>query len=599
MWGMAEFLGGWKRTKRCGEVNLQDVGQELTLMGWVQRARDMGGIVFVWLRDRSGIVQVVFDAKKLDADAYHIGESVRGEYVLAVRGELALRAPEAVNEALPTGQVELMVKEAKILNKAQTPPIYIEDGKNENEAVRLKYRYLDLRRPSMQQMLKLRARTVDVIRRHMTEEGFIEVETPILTKSTPEGARDFLVPSRLHPGDFYALPQSPQIYKQLLMVGGLDRYFQIARCFRDEDSRADRQPEFSQLDLEMSFVEPEDVQQVVEGAFADVFREIKGIEIPLPLRRMTWQEAMENYGSDKPDTRFDMKIKTVSDWAKDCGFSVFEGAVRDDQIVCGLTATGGARFSRKEMDALAEFAKGYHVKGLAWMARQEDGSLRSSFAKFLTDEKLAQLFELMAIQPGDAAFFIADNRLTALTALGQLRNRLGEQLGMIDHQRFNLLWITEFPLLEWKEEDKRFVAAHHPFTMPMEADHHLMETAPGQVRAKAYDLVLNGIEMGSGSIRIHARDLQEQMFSLLGFSKEEARERFGFLLEAFEYGTPPHGGFAFGIDRLIMVLLDVESLRDVLAFPKVQNASCLMMETPGPVSEEQLKMLHIKRVTGQ
>lgn len=596
---MAEFLGGWRRTMRCAEVTEKDVGQELTLMGWVQRVRDMGGIVFVWLRDRSGIIQVVFDADKLDQDAYHIGESLRGEYVLAVRGRLALRAPDAVNENLPTGRWEVMVDEAKILNKAQTTPIYIEDGKNENEAVRLKYRYLDLRRPSMQRMLQLRARTVDIIRRHMVSEGFIEVETPILTKSTPEGARDFLVPSRLHPGDFYALPQSPQIYKQLLMVGGVDRYFQIARCFRDEDSRADRQPEFSQLDLEMSFVEPEDVQQVVEGAFADVFREIKGMDVQLPLERMTWHDAMETYGSDKPDTRFGLKIKTLTDWAEDCGFSVFESAVREGQIVCGLTAQGGASFSRKEMDALAEFAKAYHVKGLAWMARQEDGSLRSSFAKFLTEEKLAKLDELMDIQPGDAAFFIADSRLTALNALGQLRNRLGEQLGLIDHKRFDLLWITEFPLLEWKEEEKRYTAAHHPFTMPMEEDHQWLDTDPGRVRAKAYDLVLNGIEMGSGSIRIHARDLQEKMFSLLGFTQEEARERFGFLLEAFEYGTPPHGGFAFGIDRLIMKLIDAESLRDVLAFPKVQNASCLMMATPGPVSGDQLKMLHIAVEAGE
>ncbi len=590
---MAEFLRGWKRSKRCAEVTEQDVGQELTLMGWVQRARDMGGIVFVWLRDRSGIIQVVFDAKKLDEATYKAGESLRSEYVLAVKGRVVLRAEDAVNEQMATGRIELMAREAKILNAAQTPPIYIEDGKNENEAVRMKYRYLDLRRPSMQKMLVLRARTVDAIRRHMTKEGFVEVETPILTKSTPEGARDFLVPSRLHPGDFYALPQSPQIYKQLLMVSGVDRYFQVARCFRDEDSRADRQPEFSQLDLEMSFVEPEDVQQVVEGAFAAVFREIKGIDITLPLPRMTWHEAMESYGSDKPDTRFGMKIKTVNGWAADCGFSVFESAVEEGRIVCGLTAPGAARFSRKEMDALAEYAKGYHVKGLAWIARMEDGSLRSSFAKFLSEEKLAEMYALMEIGPGDAAFFIADSRLTALNALGQLRVRLGQQLDLIDHSRFDLLWITEFPLLEWKEEENRYVAAHHPFTMPMEEDHEAMETDPGRVRAKSYDLVLNGIEMGSGSIRIHASDLQEKMFSLLGFTHEEAWARFGFLLEAFKYGTPPHGGFAFGIDRLIMQLMDTESLRDVLAFPKMQNASCLMMDTPGPVSADQLKLLHL------
>lgn len=590
---MADFLKGWKRSMRCAEVSEQDVGKELTLMGWVQRARDMGGIVFVWLRDRSGIIQVVFDAKSLDSAVYQIGESLRGEYVVAVRGEVALRAKEAVNENLATGTIELMVKEAKIINEAQTPPIYIEDGKNENEAVRLKYRYLDLRRPSMQKMLMMRAKTVDAIRRHMASEGFVEVETPILTKSTPEGARDFLVPSRLHTGSFYALPQSPQIYKQLLMVGGLDRYFQVARCFRDEDSRADRQPEFSQLDLEMSFVEPEDVQAVVEGAFAAVFREIKGIDVPLPLPRMTWHDAMETYGSDKPDTRFGMQISTVNDWAQDCGFSVFENAVAGGQIVCGITAPGAGKMSRKEMDALGEYAKGYHVKGLAWIARQDDGSPRSSFAKFISDDKLAQLYRIMNLNPGDAAFFIADSRLVALTAMGQVRVRLGQQLELIDHERYDLLWITEFPLLEWKEEDNRFVAAHHPFTMPMEEDHQYLESDPGRVRAKAYDLVLNGIEMGSGSIRIHASDLQEQMFKLLGFTHEEAWARFGFLLEAFKYGTPPHGGFAFGIDRLIMKLTHTESLRDVLAFPKVQNASCLMMETPGPVSDDQLEMLHI------
>ena len=590
---MAEFLQGWKRTKRCAEVSEQDVGKELTLMGWVQRARDMGGIVFVWLRDRSGIIQVVFDAKSLDSETYKIGASLRGEFVLAVRGEVALRAQDAVNENMLTGKIELMVKEAKILNEAQTPPIYIEDGKNENEAVRLKYRYLDLRRPSMQQMLMLRSKTVNAIRHHMAEEGFVEVETPILTKSTPEGARDFLVPSRLHPGTFYALPQSPQIYKQLLMVGGLDRYFQIARCFRDEDSRADRQPEFSQLDLEMSFVEPEDVQTVVEGAFAEVFKEIKGIDIKLPLPRMTWHDAMETYGSDKPDTRFGLEINTVNEWASDCGFSVFENAVASGQIVCGITAPGASKLSRKEMDALGEYAKGYHVKGLAWIARQEDSSLRSSFAKFIGEEKLEQLYQLMNLNPGDAAFFIADSRLVALNAMGQVRVKLGQQLNLIDHNRYDLLWITEFPLLEWKEEEKRYVAAHHPFTMPMEEDHQYLETDPGRVRAKAYDLVLNGIEMGSGSIRIHASDLQEKMFALLGFTHEEAWARFGFLLEAFKYGTPPHGGFAFGIDRLIMKLTHTESLRDVLAFPKVQNASCLMMETPGPVSDDQLELLHI------
>ena len=592
---MAVLMGDWRRDFRCAEVGEKDIGCELTFMGWVSRVRNMGGILFVWLRDRSGVIQLVFDAEHVDEATYRLAESLRGEYVLAARGTVIARDPAAVNEKLATGKIEVQVKEAKLLNESATPPIYTDDGMVENEAVRLKYRYLDLRRPSMQAMLRTRSDTVNAIRNHMVKEGFVEVETPIMTKSTPEGARDFLVPSRLHPGKFYALPQSPQIYKQLLMLSGLDRYFQFAKCFRDEDSRADRQPEFTQLDLEMSFVEPPDVQRVVEGAFAEVFKTVKGLDIRLPLQRMTWKEAMASYGSDKPDLRFGMKIHHLNEWAAGCGFSIFENAVANSGIVCAIKAEGAAaRLSRKDMDALNDHVKTYHVRGLAWLALGEDGSVRSSFAKFITKERLQELFFLLSVKPGDAIFLIADEKLKALAAMGQLRIRLGRQLGLIDPQAFELLWVTEFPLLEWNDEAQRYTAAHHPFTMPMEEDFSLLEEHPEQVRAKSYDLVINGIEMGSGSIRIHASDLQERMFKLLGFSHEQAWERFGFLLEAFRYGTPPHGGFAFGIDRLMMILLGKDNLRDVIAFPKVQNASCLMMDTPSRVAEDQLKQLRLQ-----
>lgn len=591
---MAEFLNGWKRTGMCAELSLQDEGKEVLLMGWVQRVRNMGGIIFVWLRDRSGIVQVVFNSDTLNEKTYALAESLRGEYVLAVRGAVAKRDDAAVNEQMPTGHIEVLASELRVLNAAETPPIYIEDDAKDNEAVRLKYRYLDLRKPNLQQTLMLRSKVVNAIRNYMDSQGFIETETPILTKSTPEGARDFVVPSRIHPGECYALPQSPQIYKQLLMVAGMDRYYQVARCFRDEDNRADRQPEFSQLDLEMSFVEPEDVQHIVEGAFNSVFKAAKGMELNLPLPRMTWKNAMENYGSDKPDTRFEMKIKTVTDLVQHSGFSVFEKAAEDGQIVCAITAKGAAEhLSRKDMDALSEFVKTYHVKGLAWYAQNQDGTVRSSFAKFFTEEAMDALRKEMGCGVGDAMFLIADRRLVALTAMGQLRLKLGHQLNLINKEAFNLLWITEFPLLEWNEENQRYVAAHHPFTMPMNEDFEMMDTAPEKVRAKSYDLVINGIEMGSGSIRIHASDLQERMFSLLGFTHEEAWKRFGFLLEAFKYGTPPHGGFAFGIDRLMMILTGRENLRDVIAFPKAQNASCLMMDTPAAIQEDQLKTLKL------
>lgn len=592
---MAEFLNGWKRSCMCAEITEDSIGKRVTLMGWVQRTRNMGGIIFVWLRDRSGIVQVVFNSESLDETIYQVGAEVRSEYVVALRGTVQKRDDGAVNENLKTGTIEVLVDEARILNTAETPPIYIEDNAKDNEAVRLKYRYLDLRKPSLQSTLMMRSKTINTIRNYMDSLGFVEVETPILSKSTPEGARDFLVPSRLHRGAFYALPQSPQIYKQLLMVGGIDKYYQVARCFRDEDSRADRQPEFTQLDVEMSFVEPEDVQAVIEGSFQKVFEVIKGIDVPLPLRRMTWKEALANYGSDKPDTRFGMLIQDVTETVKNCGFSVFEqSAKQEDGIVCAIVAQNAAEdMSRRNIDSLVEFVKTYHVKGLAWHGIQPDGSVRSSFAKFLSEEKIEQLNKQLNLQQGDMAFFIADKKITALTAMGQLRLKLGRQLNLIDQDRYDLLWITEFPLLEWNEDNQRYVAAHHPFTSPMNEDFDLMEKHPEKVRAKSYDLVINGIEMGSGSIRIHASDLQERMFQLLGFTHEQAWERFGFLLEAFKYGTPPHGGFAYGIDRLMMVLTGAESLRDVLAFPKVQNASDLMMNTPSSVDPAQLKQLNI------
>ena len=592
---MAEFLGGWKRSHMCGDLRETMDNQEVTLMGWVQRARNLGGILFVWLRDRSGIVQAVFDVNTCDQKTFALAEELRGEFVAAVKGVVSLRAKEAVNDKLSTGKVEVMVRELKILNRADTPPIYIEDDSKESEAVRLKYRYLDLRRPSMQDMLRFRHKVVATLRKHMDSEGFVEIETPILTKSTPEGARDYLVPARVKPGTFYALPQSPQIYKQLLMLAGMDRYYQVARCFRDEDGRADRQPEFTQFDMEMSFIEPEDIQGVVERAYKTVFRDVMDIDITLPLPSMTWKHAMETYGSDKTDTRFDLPISDVGGTVAGCGFAVFEGALAENKSVVAICAKGAAeKLSRKEMDALSDFVKTYHVKGLAWAALQQDGTLRSSFAKAMAGDSMQKLMDKMGMEKGDALFVIADKKYIALNAMGQLRLRLGAQLGLIDRSRYNLFWVTEFPLLEWNEEDNRFAAMHHPFTSPMDEDFDLMETDPGRVRAKAYDLVMNGIEMGSGSIRIHASDLQERMFSLLGFTHEEAWTRFGFLLEAFKYGTPPHGGFAFGIDRLVMILKGAESLRDVLAFPKIQNGACLMMDTPAQVQEEQLKLLKIR-----
>ncbi len=587
-------MAATKRTHMCGEVLAGEVGKEVLLKGWVQRARNLGGLIFVSLRDHTGIVQIVLDSTALPADMFALAESLRSEYVIELRGTVRLRAPKDVNAAMKTGEVEVAAAALSVLNASKTPPIYIEDDSNEQESLRLKYRYLDLRRPSLQAMLRFRHGVIRALREHIDAQGFVEVETPILTKSTPEGARDFLVPYRQKPGLFYALPQSPQIYKQLLMVSGLDRYYQVARCFRDEDGRADRQPEFTQFDLEMSFVEPEDIQTVVEGAYQHVFETVMGQSLPLPLRRMTWRDAMARYGSDKPDTRFGMEIADVSETVRGCGFAVFEGALAQGQTVCAICAQGAGRLSRKELDALGEFVKTYHVKGLAWAVPAEDGTLRSSFAKAMQGDSMQRLLDQVGCKPGDALFVIADKRLVALTAMGQLRLRLGRELGLIDRSRYDLLWITEFPLVSFSEEDNRFVAEHHPFTNVMEEDVALMDTDPGAVRAKSYDLVMNGVEMGSGSIRIHQSELQAKMFSLIGLTPEEAQEKFGFLLEAFQYGTPPHGGFAFGIDRLVMILSGADSLRDVLAFPKIQNGVCLMMETPATVQKDQLELLKLR-----
>ncbi|MBQ3079265.1 MAG: aspartate--tRNA ligase [Clostridia bacterium] len=589
----------YKRNAYCGALTKANTGESVHLSGWVQRTRDVGGVVFVWLRDREGIVQLVFEESVCGKDVFEIGRSLRGEYVVTCVGEVRMRDAAAVNKELKTGEIEVFVTEAAILNKSETPPIYIDDKAEENELIRLKYRYLDLRRPKLQNNLRLRSKIISTIRTYMTEQSFTEVETPVLTKSTPEGARDFLVPSRLHKGNFYALPQSPQIYKQLLMLAGFDRYYQVARCFRDEDSRADRQPEFTQLDLEMSFVEPEDVQTVVEGAFARVFEAVKGINIQLPLPRMTWRDAMENYGSDKPDTRFEMKIKNFTDYAKNCGFPLFENCVNEGGEVRGICAKNLSTLTRKELDSYGEFVKSYRAKGLPYLVFNKDGTYKSSFNKFLTPEFAENARKVFEAENGDIVFFASDKKNVVLQSLGALRCEIAKRTGLIDPNKYNLFWVTEFPLLEYDEEENRFVAMHHPFTSWMDEDQDKISSDPGAVRAKAYDLVMNGIEMGSGSIRIHSSDIQAQMFDLIGISKEDAQLRFGFLLDAFKYGTPPHGGFAFGIDRLTMILTGSDSLRDVIAFPKASNAACLMMATPSDVKQDQLDALDIAIVKSE
>ena len=585
-------MQGLKRTHRCTEVSIANEGQKVTVMGWVQKQRNKGGIVFVDLRDRSGILQIIFEESDCGAENFAKAEKLRSEYVIAVVGTVTKRSG-ATNDNLKTGDIEVRAESIRILAEAQTPPFPIEADSKTKEDIRLKYRYLDLRRPDIQAKLLLRSKIATEMRAFMAKEGFVEIETPILCKSTPEGARDYLVPSRVHPGNFYALPQSPQLFKQLLMCSGYDRYFQIARCFRDEDLRADRQPEFTQADMELSFVDVEDVLEVNERLIQHVCKEAIGLEVQLPLPRMKWIDAMNRYGSDKPDTRFGMELQDVSDVVKGCGFGVFTGALENGGSVRGLNVKGQATMPRKKIDALVDMAKGSGAKGLAYLAIEEDGTYKSSFAKFMTPEELEALVKAMDGEKGDLLLFAADKNTIVWNVLGQLRLELGKQLNLYDPKQFNFLWVTEFPLLEWSDEENRFMAMHHPFTMPMEEDWQYIDSDPGCVRAKAYDIVLNGVELGGGSVRIHQDDIQEKMFEVLGFTKERAWEQFGFLLSAFQYGVPPHAGLAYGLDRFVMLLTGADSIREVIAFPKVKDASDMMSEAPNVVDEKQLEELGI------
>lgn len=589
---MAESMKGLKRSHRCTELSKANADTQVTVMGWVQKRRNLGSLIFVDLRDRSGLLQIVFDEKDIGTQGFEKAGKLRSEFVIAVVGKVEPRAG-AVNENLATGEIEIRATELRILSESETPPFPIEEGIQTKDELRLKHRYLDLRRPNLQRNLMLRSKVATSARQFLAEEGFLEIETPILIKSTPEGARDYLVPSRIHPGNFYALPQSPQLFKQLLMCSGYDRYFQIAKCFRDEDLRADRQPEFTQIDMELSFVDIDDVIDVNERLLAHIFKEAIGIEVPLPIPRMTWQEAMDRYGSDKPDTRFGMELKDVSEVVKDCGFGVFTGALAAGGSVRGINAQGQGHMPRKKIDALVEFAKGYGAKGLAYLVINEDGSYKSSFAKFLTEDTLKELVDALEGKPGDLLLFAADKNKVVWDVLGALRLEIAKNLGLLNKDEYKFLWITEFPLLEYSEEQGRFVAMHHPFTMPMEEDLDKLDTDPGAVRAKAYDITLNGNEIGGGSVRIFQNDVQSKMFEVLGFTKEQAQERFGFLLNAFKYGVPPHAGLAYGLDRLIMLMAKEDSIREVIAFPKVKDASCLMTGAPGPVDQEQLNELEL------
>lgn len=589
---MAESMKGLKRSHRCTEVTKAEIGSTVTLMGWVQKSRNKGGIVFVDLRDRSGIMQIIFENGDIDEQGFEKAGRLRSEFVIAVKGRVEARSG-AVNPNLPTGEIEVRAIELRILSEAETPPFPIEENSKTRDEVRLKYRYLDLRRPDLQKNMMLRSQVSTLVRQFLAKEGFLEIETPTLIKSTPEGARDYLVPSRVHPGSFYALPQSPQIFKQLLMCSGYDRYFQIARCYRDEDLRADRQPEFTQIDMELSFVDVEDVLDVNERMLAFLFKEVLGIEVQLPIERMTWIDAMNRFGSDKPDLRFGMELTDVSEVVKDCEFAVFKGALENGGSVRGINAKGQGAMPRKKIDKLVEFAKGYGAKGLAYIAIGEDGTVKSSFAKFMKEEEMQALIQAMKGENGDLLLFAADKTKLVWDVLGALRLELAKQMDLLDKNEYRFVWITEFPLLEWSEEDERFTAMHHPFTMPMEEDLQYIDTDPGRVRAKAYDIVLNGNEIGGGSVRIFQDDVQEKMFEALGFTKEEAQKQFGFLLDAFKYGVPPHAGLAYGLDRLVMLMAKVDSIRDVIAFPKVKDASCLMSEAPDIVDEKQLEELGI------
>ena len=593
---MAETMKGLKRTHRCTELSAANVGEVVTVMGWVQKSRNKGGIIFTDLRDRSGLLQIIFEegddaSCSVDSETFAKAETLRSEFVIAVVGKVTSREGNT-NENMKTGAIEIRATQLRILSEAQTPPFPIEADSKTKEELRLKYRYLDLRRPDLQEKIMMRSRIVAKLREFLTNEGFLEIETPILTKSTPEGARDYLVPSRVHPGNFYALPQSPQLFKQLLMCSGFDRYFQIARCFRDEDLRADRQPEFTQVDMELSFVDVDDVIEVNERMLKEIFATI-GVEVPNPIPRMTWQEAMDRFGSDKPDTRFGMELVNVSDVVAGCGFGVFTGALENGGSVRGINAKGQGEMPRKKIDALVEFAKGFGAKGLAYIAIQPDGTMKSSFAKFMTEEQMAALVKAMDGENGDLLLFAADKNKIVWDVLGNLRLEIARNLELLDKSQYNFLWVTEFPLLEWDEEDNRFVAMHHPFTMPMEEDLSLLDTDPGKVRAKAYDIVLNGTELGGGSVRIFQDDVQAKMFDVIGLSKEVAEERFGFLLSAFKYGVPPHAGLALGLDRMIMLMTQADSIREVIAFPKVKDASCLMTDAPNVVDDVQLEELGV------
>ena len=592
---MAESMRGLKRSHRCAELNKANIGETVTVMGWVQKNRNKGGIVFVDLRDRSGILQLIFENGDVSEEDFEKAGRLRSEFVIAATGVVEARSG-AVNENLATGEIEIRVKELRILSEAETPPFPIEENSKTKEELRLKYRYLDLRRPDLQKNLIMRSKVATLTRQFLDEEGFLEIETPILVGSTPEGARDYLVPSRVHQGSFYALPQSPQLFKQLLMCSGYDRYFQIAKCFRDEDLRADRQPEFTQIDMELSFVDVDDVIDVNERLIARIFKDILDVEVTLPIQRMTWQEAMDRFGSDKPDVRFGMELVDVSEVVKTCEFVVFKGALENGGSVRGINAKGQGEMPRKKIDKLVDFAKDYGAKGLAYIAIQNDGTVKSSFAKFMTEEEMAALVKAMDGENGDLLLFAADKNKVVWDVLGNLRLEIARQLEILDKGEYKFLWVTEFPLLEWNDEQERYQAMHHPFTMPMDEDLPLLDTDPGKVRAKAYDIVLNGTELGGGSVRIFDRDIQNKMFEMLGFTPEQAQTQFGFLLNAFKYGVPPHAGLAYGLDRLIMLMAKEDSIRDVIAFPKVKDASCLMTEAPTRVEQKQLDELAIALV---
>lgn len=595
---MAESMQGLKRTHRCGELSSANIGETVTIMGWVQKNRNKGGLVFVDVRDRAGIIQVVFEEESMDAALLNKAAGLRAEYVVAVVGKVEKRSG-AVNTNLATGEIEIRPDELRILSESETPPFPIEENSKTKEELRLKYRYLDLRRPDLQRNLMMRSRVATLTRQFLAEEGFLEIETPVLGKSTPEGARDYLVPSRIHPGSFYGLPQSPQLFKQLLMCSGYDRYFQIAKCFRDEDLRADRQPEFTQIDMELSFVDVDDVIDVNERLLKKIFKEVLDVDVTLPIQRMTWQDAMDRFGSDKPDIRFGMELVDVTEIVMDCGFVVFKGAIENGGTVRGINAKGQGAMPRKKIDKLVDFAKDFGAKGLAYIAVQEDGTVKSSFAKFMSDEEMKSLIQAMKGENGDLLLFAADRNKVVWDVLGNLRLELAKQQELLNKNEYKFLWVTEFPLLEWSDEQDRFLAMHHPFTMPMEEDLQYIDSDPGRVRAKAYDIVLNGNEIGGGSIRIFQNDIQEKMFEVLGFTKEQAYDQFGFLLEAFKYGVPPHAGLAYGLDRLVMLMAKEDSIRDVIAFPKVKDASCLLTEAPSEVDDKQMEELGLERYTAE